>query len=78
MTDPGCGGCRGIGNHRRHCPHHPNYHPWRVLADRAEDIGDTIGSNEPGIANRAYQLGALIREAIPAHPYHPWNQKEQP
>lgn len=68
-SDAGCGGCRGIGAHRRYCPRNPDYHPWRRLADMAESIGDTIGSNEPGIANRAYFLAGAIREAMPDHPY---------
>ena len=64
-----CGGCQGLGSHRRFCPRHPEYHPWRQLAQMAEDIGDRIGSNDPGIANRAYALAGLIKEAIPAHPW---------
>lgn len=71
MTDAGCGGCRGLGNHRRYCPRHPEYHPWRQLADRAADIGDTIGSNDPGIANKAYALAAQIRGLMIEHPYRP-------
>ena len=63
-----CGGCQGLGNHRRLCPHHPDYHPWRRLAQMAEDIGDTIGSNDPGLANRAYDLAgrinALVRDRV--------------
>lgn len=74
----GCGGCRGIGAHRRHCPHHPDYHPWRILAERAESIGDSIGANEPGIANRAYALAGAIREAIPDHPWHGPQKPQEP
>lgn len=65
MSD--CGGCQGIGNHRRHCPHHPDYHPYRALADQAERIGDEIGL--PEIANRAWSLAGVIRQAIIDHPY---------
>lgn len=65
----GCGGCRGLGSHRLNCPHHPDYHPWRQLAEAAEDIGDTIGSNDPGLANQAYALGAAIRKAMPDHTF---------
>lgn len=68
-----CGGCQGIGSHRRLCPRHPDYHPWKRLADMAETIGDTTGSNEPGIANAAYSLAAQIRAAMPEHPYHAAN-----
>lgn len=64
-----CGGCLNLGSHQRHCPRHPDYHPWKQLADWADSIGDTIGSNDVGIANRAYSLGGAIRQAIPNHPY---------
>lgn len=67
MSD--CGGCRGLGSHGRYCPRHPDYHPWRILAARAEDIGDQIGGNDPGLANRAYALSGAIRDAIPDHPW---------
>jgi len=64
-----CGGCRGLGAHQRHCPHHPNYHPWRQLAERAEDIGDRIGANDPAVANQAYALSGAIRRIIDEHPW---------
>lgn len=64
MPRPKCGGCRGLGAHQRFCPRHPDYHPWRRLAAMAEDIGDGIGSNDPGLANRAYALSGAINEAI--------------
>lgn len=66
-----CGGCQGAGSHRRHCPRRPDYHPWRILAERAESIGDSLGGNDPGLANRAYFLAGAIREAIPDHPWRP-------
>jgi hypothetical protein len=69
MSASDCGGCRGIGSHRRFCPRHPEYHPWRQLAQMAEDIGDRIGANDTGISNRAYYLSSAIRQAILAHPY---------
>lgn len=68
MTEQ-CGGCRGLGAHQKYCPRHPNYHPWRRLADQAEHIGDTIGSNDPAIANAAYSLSGRIRAAMEQHPY---------
>jgi hypothetical protein len=70
-TDDGCGGCRGAGAHRRYCPRHPDYHPWRRLADRAEDIGDGIGGTDPGLANAAYRLASQIRASMVEHPWHP-------
>lgn len=61
-TGEGCGGCAGLGSHRRHCRHNPKYHPWLKFAEMAESIGDTIGPNDMGLANRAYQLGGAIRQ----------------
>jgi hypothetical protein len=65
-----CGGCQGQGSHQRHCPRHPDYHPWRRLAEQAENIGDTIGGNDPGLANQAYALSARIKSLIEERPYH--------
>lgn len=62
-----CGGCKGEGAHRRNCPRHPTYHPWKPLADRAESVGDSIGV--PELANQAWALAGAIREAMPDHPY---------
>lgn len=60
MSETDCGGCRDMGSHRRHCPRHPDYHPFIVLADRAESIGD-------------WALAGAIREAVPDHPYRNLN-----
>lgn len=60
MTD--CGGCQGLGSHRRHCPRSPTYNRWLELADQAEDLGDRIGSNDMGAANMAYGLAGRLRE----------------
>jgi hypothetical protein len=35
----------------------------------AEDIGDTIGSNDTAIANTAYSLSSRIKELIEQKPY---------
>jgi hypothetical protein len=32
------------------------------LADQVEDVGDRIGSNDPGFANRAYGLSGDLRK----------------
>lgn len=71
MPETDCGGCRDMGSHRRHCPRHPDYHPFIVLADRAESIGDSVGV--PELANRAWALAGAIREAVPNHPYRNLN-----
>lgn len=57
-----CGGCAGIGSHRRHCRKNPNYDYRLELADRAEDLADTIGPNNYGAANHCYTAGGLLRE----------------
>lgn len=70
-----CGGCLNLGSHRRFCPHHPDYHPWRRLATMAEDIGDAIGSNDVVMANTAYGLASSINACIAAHPWRPLNDQ---
>jgi hypothetical protein len=75
-TRDGCGGCKGQGSHRRHCPRHPNYHPWIPLADRAENIGDSIGV--PELANRAWFLAGAIRDEMPNHPYRLTQREDTP
>ena len=65
----GCGGCAGLGNHRKLCPRHPDYHPWRRLEVMADEIGDVIGSNDPGVANLAYQLAGELKRLREEHPW---------
>lgn len=60
MTE--CGGCRGLGNHQRHCRQNPDYTYARQLADQAERIGDQIGSNNTGAANHCYIAARLLME----------------
>lgn len=55
-----CGGCQGIGAHRRHCRENPTYTRQRQLADAAETLGDEIGSNNPGAANCCYRAAGLL------------------
>lgn len=58
-----CGGCQGLGSHRRWCP-------WSVgasasffgrLSEQAESLGDTVGANETGAANHLYAAAALLK-----------------
>ena len=56
-----CGGCQGLGSHARDCTANPNYSYRRVLAERAEDLGDTIGSRDPAAANACYRAAGLLR-----------------
>lgn len=58
----GCGGCEGIGSHRRHCPRNPNYDRRLEWADAAEQLGDRIGPNNYAAANYCYAAAGLLRE----------------
>lgn len=64
MNQAMCGGCQGLGSHRRHCPRNPNYDIRLMWADRAEDIGDSIGPNNMGAANHCYTAAGLLRQQV--------------
>jgi hypothetical protein len=51
------------------CPRHPDYHPYKRLALMAEDIGDSIGGSDPGVANQAYALSGEIKRLIAERPW---------
>lgn len=58
-----CGGCQGLGRHKRWCHAVVGraasvYGP---MSERVEAMGDTVGSNNPGLANRYYDLAARTR-----------------
>jgi hypothetical protein len=55
-----CGGCNGLGAHSRRCHTQPGF-LWRIFEDKAEELGDLIGSNDPEAANTAYALAARMR-----------------
>jgi hypothetical protein len=57
----GCGGCEGMGAHRRHCPRNPNYTHWLPMQAAAEDLGDRVGSNNTGLANTFYAAASELR-----------------
>ena len=57
-----CGGCQGLGNHRRHCRHNPDYTYARELADMADSLADQIGSNNAGAANHCYAAAGLLMQ----------------
>lgn len=50
-----CGGCAGKGSFSSRCISQPGS-IWRRLSDQAEDLADTIASNDPEAANIAYRL----------------------
>lgn len=62
MTRPYCGGCLGLGSHASTCRHRPGYRYRDVLAQQAEDVGDSIGGNDPEAANACYRAAALLRD----------------
>ena len=57
-----CGGCKGVGAHKRHCRRNPNYEYRLELADRLDSLGDAIGSNDPGSANLVYLAESRLRD----------------
>lgn len=65
MPSRECGGCQGLGAHWRWCPEVVGRRASHlgVLAERAEDLGDTIGANEPGAANACYRAASILLEA---------------
>jgi len=63
-----CGGCSGLGSHRRHCPRNPAYDRRLELADRAEDLGDRIGSNNMAAGNHCYFAAGLLRQEVRENP----------
>lgn len=60
-----CGGCLGLGAHRRWCPEVIGRQASFLgrLAEDAEDLGDQIGPNVMGAANHCYEASGLLRKA---------------
>lgn len=58
-----CGGCQGIGAHRRWCRAvvGPAAALLGPLAEQAEALGDRVGPNDMGAANHLYAASALLR-----------------
>jgi hypothetical protein len=63
MSADGCGGCAGLGAHRRWCEAVVGRAASRFgpMSERVESMGDEIGGNNPGMANRCYELAARLR-----------------
>jgi len=59
-----CGGCSGLGSHRKHCQKNPNYDYKLMLADRAESVADSIGANNTGASNHCYAAAGLLRQQV--------------
>lgn len=67
---PDCGGCQGLGSHRRHCPQNPTFDRRRLWADQAEDVADKIGPNHHEAANLCYAAAGLLRRAVRGEATH--------
>jgi hypothetical protein len=58
-----CGGCAGLGSHRRWCPYAVGETAayFGQLSERADSLGDSIGPNDMGAANMVWQVAAILR-----------------
>lgn len=56
-----CGGCEGLGAHRRTCPTQPGWN-WARLYMIADELGDSIGSNDIEAANMAYAIAGRMKK----------------
>jgi len=59
-----CGGCEGVGRHRRWCAEVVGYGASLLgrFSQQAETLGDQIGSNNTRAANMAYSLASELRQ----------------
>jgi hypothetical protein len=62
---PECGGCQGLGSHRRWCRVAVGSRASLLgrAAEQAESLGDTVGANYPQAANALYGASGALREA---------------
>lgn len=60
MSD--CGGCSGLGSHRRWCSAVVGLaaSQWGKMSEEADSLGDRIGGNAPHVANMAYTLASEL------------------
>ena len=63
-VDTNCGGCLGLGAHRRWCPAEvgwqaSNYGRWSEIC---ENIADSVGANDVKISNTLYNVSLMLRE----------------
>lgn len=59
-----CGGCAGLGAHKRWCPWVVGRHASIMgrWSEAADSLADSVGSNHTGAANHLYAAAALLRE----------------
>jgi hypothetical protein len=64
-----CGGCLGIGAHKRWCEIHVGRSAafYGRLSEAAEALGDRIGGNDPGAANHCYAAAGMLKERALAY-----------
>jgi len=62
MSD--CGGCRGLGAHRRWCEVSVGWSAARLgtWSEQAEDLGDMVGPNCMLAANALYRAAGLLHD----------------
>ena len=58
-----CGGCEGLGSHRRWCREVVGYVAGRLgpLSEGIEEAGDLVGANNAGLANLLYAAAGELR-----------------
>lgn len=59
---PDCGGCQGLGSHKRWCPQRVG-HDASILGPASEvleEMGDRVGASDPGRANMLYRQAAVL------------------
>lgn len=62
--DYDCGGCAGIGSHKRWCKAEHGHAAHRLgrQSAKAEALADEVGSNHPEAANALYRAAGLLTE----------------
>lgn len=68
MNHNDCGGCQGLGSHRRWCEASVGRAASIMgqQAERAESLGDSVGPNEMGAANHLWAAASLLRAGAKA------------
>ena len=63
MQENTCGGCAGLGAHRRWCPAVVGQIASALgrWSEQAEALGDQVGANCPEAANHLYRASSLLR-----------------
>lgn len=64
-----CGGCQGLGSHRRWCQRAVGVIASRYgeAAEACERFGDMVGPNDMGLANALWAASSRLREHAVRH-----------